>query len=101
MVAVARPSAAALVAKTRSLWLEYRDRTIREIPEARYPAAVRALHARHVRVTDEGIYIETYARYVESAGVFIRHDPSYVPPPTGDPGFEAIAENVYWYFAPG
>ena len=98
VVALAEPQGAELVVQTRSLWMEYRDR---EVPSQRYPPAVRALNPRRVSVTRHGVFIETYARYVESAGVFIRHDPTYVPPEGGDPGFERIADDVYWYFAPG
>jgi hypothetical protein len=101
VVAVAKPQAAFLVAETHSLWLEYREQIAREVPASRYPPAVRALHPKHVSASKEGVYVETYTRYVESAGIFIRHDPAYEPPRSGDPGFELVAENVYWYFAPG
>ena len=98
VVALAKPQGAELVAQTRALWIEYRDR---EVPSHRYPPAIRALNQRRVSVSQYGVFIQTYERVVENAGVFIRHDPAYVPPERGDPGFERIAENVYWYFAPG
>lgn len=101
VVEVAKPHAAALVAETRGLWLECRDRNISDIPASRYPPAVRALNPKHVHASKHGVFIETCARYVESAGIFIRHDSAYEPPRSGDPGFELVAENVYWYFAPG
>ena len=101
VVPVAEREAAAIVSETYNLWLTHRDRLDHEIPPAQYPPSVRALQPKRVSADKHGIFIETYARYVESAGVFVRHDHAYEPPRSGDPGFESIAPNVYWYFAPG
>ena len=101
VIEIAKPQATALVSETFPLWLEYRDERLRDIPASRYPPSVKALHPKQVRATKQGLFIETYARYVESGGIFIKHDAEYDPPASGDPGFELVAQNVYWYFAPG
>jgi hypothetical protein len=99
--AVATPIAAQLKSDTHGVWLRYRGERRREIPPSEQPRSVQQLKPKRVWAGTEGVFLETYDRYVESAGIFIRHDPAFVPPVSGDPGFEQIAPEIYWFFAPG
>lgn len=100
-VNAARPIAAQLTSETRDLWLRYRDQKWVDVPVNAYPRSVQQLRPKRVWARPEGLFIETHARYVESAGIFIRHDPTYQPPASGDPGFEHLASEAYWFYAPG
>jgi hypothetical protein len=97
----ARLGAPELVNETRELWAQYRTETSREIPVAAYPASIRQLQPKRVWASPQGVYVETYSFFVESAGIFVRHDPAYEPPISGDPGFEPLSSDVYWFYAPG
>ena len=98
--AVAAKSARALFKETDILWRSSHkeERTI--LPRD-YPGSVLALKPSSVRVAPEGVYISIYSCFVTQEGIFIRHDPSFEPPQTGDPGFSSIDGNVYWFDAPG
>lgn len=58
-------------------------------------AAVAAIEPRAEGCSSE------HSRFVESAGVFVRHDRTFPPPRRGDPRFEELAPDIYWYYAPG
>lgn len=91
---------AELVAQTKNLWKRY-GRVPDDIPPADVPPVVEPLNPIRVYATEQGVFIETHTRFVERAGIFIRHDLTYTPPQKGDPGFRPIASNIYWYYAPG
>ena len=100
-VEVMLPAATELKADTRDLWVRYRDVKYAEVPPAEYPPSVKRLEPTRVSVDPKGVMIETHSVFVESAGIFVRFDPSYEPPRSGDPGFEPVAEDIFWYYAPG
>jgi len=89
------------VSDTRGIWLKYKDPLGGPVPPSEYPASVKSLSPELVWATRDGINIVTYSAFVERAGIFIRHNPSFIPPETGDPGYSEIVPNVYWYYAPG
>lgn len=78
-----------------------RDRSAREVPRGEWPKAFIAFDPERVWVNEFGVYICTYAAFVEHAGLFIRTDSSYEPPSSGDPGFKQIDSDFFWYYAPG
>lgn len=96
----ARANASGLIAETRLLWMNYKD-TPGTIPESEHTIVVRGLNPKYVYVNANGVTIVTYQFFVERAGIFVRHKPSYIPPSVGDPGFTEVAPDVYWFFAPG
>lgn len=71
------------------------------VPEQAWPASFRPFEPKAVHVDPRGVFLETYSFFVVSAGLFIRLDRAYEPPPTGDPGFTEIEPDLYWYYAPG
>lgn len=71
------------------------------VPESQWPPSFRAFKPASVHADPEGVFIETHETFVESAGLFIRLDPAYAPPRSGDPAFTEIEPDLYWYYAPG
>lgn len=73
-----------------------------DIPESRWPASVVELKPKRVYRNDRGVYICTYAFFVEEYGVFIL-DPasSFVPSRDGDPSYDVIAPGVFIYRSAG
>ena len=100
-VNIAVPIAPQLTRETRDLWLRYRDEKWTDVPTTQYPESVRQIRPKRVWAKPEGLYIQTYESFVESAGIFVRHEPGYDPPRSGDPGFERVAAEIYWFYAPG
>ena len=72
-----------------------------DVPAASWPASFQRFAPKRVSTNAHGVYISTHQRLVESAGVFLRTDTAYEPPESGDPGFEQIDTDVYWFYAPG
>lgn len=95
---VSRDHAKALVSSSAAL-LAYPEG---DIPESRWPAAVVELKPKRVYRSDQGVYICTYAFFVEERGVFIL-DPasSFVPSRDGDPRYDVIAPGVFIYRSAG
>lgn len=54
-----------------------------------------------VSVDGVGVKIVTYRQFVEIAGIFVRHDPSYQPPTSGENEYKELAPNLYWFYWPG
>jgi hypothetical protein len=71
------------------------------VPRQLWPVEFLQFHPESIAVDEHGVYVCTNSRFVERGGVFIRTDPAYNPPSSGDPGFERIQGDVYWFFAPG
>ena len=100
----ARANAVPLVASTRVLWEKY-GASAGEVPDAELPPVIRAMEPMRVTAGATGVMIYVYADYAHVTGVFVRHDPAFVPPgPTPpdstDAGYEEIAPDVYWYSQP-
>lgn len=73
-----------------------------EVPETSWPAEVRALRPRSIRVTTEGTFIELNRRFIESEGLFILPlGSSFAPPTTDDPAFRLLRDRVYWFTIKG
>lgn len=72
-----------------------------EIPEASWPASFSPFRPRSVWIDQHGVYVCTQTRFVETAGLFVRVDPSFEPPRRGDPGFNRIEGDFFWFLAPG
>lgn len=94
---------ARLLADARDLHARYarRGKFAREVPRNEWPASLAAFRPERVRVEDFGVYLCTYELFVEHAGLYIRTEPSYAPPPTGDPAFEPLGSEFFWYYSPG
>ena len=96
------PHARTLVAETRPLWVRHSKQPYAEVPKSEYPVSVGPLKPVRIWTNGHGVFIETYSVFVATAGVFVRHDPAFTPPSHGgEPFFEPMAENIYWYEAPG
>jgi hypothetical protein len=90
-----------LASDALQIWVSHRSIARTRVPPSEYPPSVKALHPKGVYGSPEGLYITTYAFFVEESGIFVRFDPSFDPPETGDPGFAQLAPNIYWFDAPG
>ena len=63
-----------------------------------WPAGIQALKPNAVRVTAEGIYVETSSWFVQEAGLFVPRDASaFVPAAGGDPEYKRLYGNVFSY----
>ena len=63
-----------------------------------WPAEIQALKPSSVRVTAEGIYVETSSWFVQEAGLFVPRDSAaFVPAPGGDPEYKRLYGNVFSY----
>ena len=95
-----------LVTSTRALWSRYRALPTRDIPPSEYPATVRALDPALVVASKTGLMLYIYSDYAHVSGVFIRHDPTFVPPSgivppdSDDWRYERLAPDVYWSSRP-
>ena len=80
----AREHATELVASSRLLWLNERFR-LQQLTVAEYPGPIRELNPNLVNVGPNGvmIYVRTVCTHV--TGVFVRCDPSYIPPGMAPP----------------
>ena len=68
-----------------------------EVAEPSWPAAIRELAPRAVRLSRDGVYVERWKRLVEEEGVFIAFPGATVGGPGGDPSLSPIRPPVYWY----
>ena len=67
-----------------------------------WPAEVRRLRPRSVRLTADGMYIELGSRFVASWGLFIlRSGSQFQPTHTTDPSYRLLQGRVYWYEVKG
>lgn len=96
---VARSDREQLIADARALQRRFSQYDM--IPEQEWPASFRAFAPKGVLVSPQGVHITTYEFFVATAGLFIRLDPAYEPPPHGDPGFTPIAPDLYWFYGGG
>lgn len=68
------------------------------IPPSEWPAAIRRLQPRSVRVHEDGLMIERGSFFVQEWGWFILSANSEVQPDeSGDPSFRLLQNRVYWY----
>jgi hypothetical protein len=72
-----------------------------DVPRSAWPPGIAALEPEAVSVDRYGVRVCTSTIFVESAGVFIRMDPSFDPPTRGDPKYEQLYPDFYWYYSPG
>jgi hypothetical protein len=94
---------ARLLADARDVHARYSGRTrfARDVPRHAWPASFAMFRPERVWVDDFGVYLCTYEFFVEHAGLYVRTDSSYAPPRSGDPGFEPLGSEFFWYYAPG
>jgi hypothetical protein len=94
---------ARLLADARDLYARYviRSSFERDVPRHEWPASFGAFRPKRVWIDNFGVYLSTYEFFVEHAGLYIRTDPSYAAPHSGDPGFEPLGSDFFWYYAPG
>lgn len=97
----AAANGAVLLAQGRALYTKYGARGGTAIPAAEWPPSFVALEPERVWADTHGIAIVTDQYFVETVGIFLRFDRSFVPPPVGDPGYEPIDRDVYWFEARG
>ena len=100
----ARGHATELVTSSRRLWLNERFHR-QQLTVADYPGPIRELNPDLVAVGPNGVMIYVRTVYTHVTGVFVRCNPSYVPPgmappDSTDPSYERLAENVYWFSIP-
>ena len=77
-------------------WCEQRMHD--HIPEAEWPAEIRALSPTSVFVMPEGVYIERGSFCVEAWGIFVlRTGTPFQPKQAGDPSYRHIRDRVYWF----
>lgn len=72
-----------------------------EVPPSGWPRSIAALEPERVDVTPHGVNIQTHSFFVETAGIFVATEAGYTPPSRGEPWYEPIVPDVYWYYAPG
>jgi hypothetical protein len=99
-VAYAKAHARGLVSSTRSLRSESR----RVITESEYPAEIRPLKPSQVVVNEQGVFIYLYSSPLHVTGIFVRHDPKFIPPApvpdSDDWGYEPVSEDIFWFTRP-
>jgi hypothetical protein len=70
----------------------------REVPRDAWPAEVRALNPKSVRVVAEGVYVVTDSWLVEEAGLFVpRHPETFVTVGGTDPEYTRVHDAVFSY----
>jgi len=68
------------------------------IREPQWTAPIRALHPLSVCKATDGVYIETWSRFVESRGYWIAPDGTGPDTTRGaDPAIRHIGGDLYWY----
>jgi hypothetical protein len=90
-----------LVAEARTLQTKCNRQSIAAVPRVDRPSTIAAFEPEYAYVDQRGVYVCTHEVFVESAGLFIRTDEAFLPPQTGDPGYEPVGADLYWYYAPG
>jgi hypothetical protein len=76
--------------------------SIGKVPPDQWPAEVRRVRPRSVRLTADGLSIELGSRFVESWGLFIlRSDSPFQATRTTDPSYRLLQGRVYWYEVKG
>lgn len=96
---LSRTNADQLLEDAEELWTKYKEnsRTV-IIGQSVWPESVQSLSPRRVYVSEEGVYICIYTRYVTESGFFILSAISpYNPSSQGDPSYQKIQERIYWY----
>lgn len=101
-IAYATAHAREIVAATRPLWIRY---AANEVPASAYPAVLQPLRPTKIVAWKNGVTIYIDTEYQNVTGLFVRHNPSYVPPrATGadstDPDYKPLAADVYWLTIP-
>jgi hypothetical protein len=99
---VARIGAPKLVAEAASLKSRASSGLPAQVPEALWPPAIRELQPQGVQVSEDGVFVQRWNRFVEEEGVFIAFAGAPVSTALGhDPSFASIEPGVYWYKVKG
>ena len=66
------------------------------------PNEIKSLKPVHVRITDDGVYIQLDGFFVTEEGLFILRESSNMNPEDhGDPFYRSIEGRLYWYYVTG
>jgi len=104
-----RKNEAIAYAKSHALGLLRSSQSLRShpqglLPEPEYPAEIRPLNPSMVAITEHGLAIYINSSPVHMTGIFIRHDPKFVPPapvPDSDEmGYEPVSTDIFWFSRP-
>ena len=72
------------------------------LPAAEWNESLKTLHPKSVHITDQGLYITTWSRFVESVGVFVLPQGSTFNPSTsGDPQYDNIDGRCFIFVVRG
>ncbi len=104
----ARRAEAVAYAKTHSVNLVEAARGLGSAPrllsETEYPVEIRPLNPSKVAIGEHGVYVYINSSPFHVTGIFIKHDPKFLPPaPVPDSeewGYEPVSTNVFWFSRP-